>query len=491
MREPDVARDIVFSPAHLIPLSWEHEHLLPESEPGASSAQAAEITLLHTNDLHSSVDGRQDSDGKHRGGLARIATTIRRARAVGPTLVFDVGDAVFGAGTWWDLLGAGAVARLRGAAGCDLATVGNHDLEHGMTGLRELLAGGYPFVSANLGVDDPYVQHSLYPAYLIEIGGWRIGVTGLTTLSTLELVPGRLLQGITLSDPRQALIEVVTALEPLVDTIVVLSHLGYYPNGTGDADLAMQVAGSKVSVILGGHTHDALEPAQIVAGIAICHPGAFGAQVGEVKLRREGQGPVEVHTRLLAQDATIPDDPVWTGARAQEAQAFQRLHETQLPVPTLPLTTGSALLNREREWTLLARALRASGTVSPGTVLMVPLLYVLGSLPARDHATLAEIMTAYPNREYLVEAEIDGQALKHLLALQASLLSYQQARPFWVRDETEVQMEQVEDKEVYHMVTSELVCEGGLGWGLARSAMRSRRSLNVTCLQIVQDYLRS
>src|SRR5215472_14436474 len=75
-----------------------------------------------------------------RGGLARIATTIRRARAAGPTLICDVGDAVFGAGTWWDLLGAGAMARLRGVAGYDLATVGNHDLEHGVTGLQELLS---------------------------------------------------------------------------------------------------------------------------------------------------------------------------------------------------------------------------------------------------------------------------------------------------------------------------------------------------------------
>ncbi len=120
-----------------------------------------------------------------------------------------------------------------------------------------------------------------------------------------------------------------------------------------------------------------------------------------------------------------------------------------------------------------------------------PLLYVLESLPAREHATLAEIMTAYPNREYLVEAEIDGQALKELLALQASLLSYQQAQPFWVRDVTEMRMEQVEDKDVYHIVTSELVCEGGLGWGPARSAMRSHRNLEVTCWQIVQDYLAS
>lgn len=203
---------ISFPPPRTIPLFWERDQLPPEQPPVVSPTQAAEITILHTNDLHSSVDGRQGTDGKTRGGLARIATTIRRAHTAGPTLVFDVGDFVYGGGTWWDIQGAGAIAQLRGKAGCDLATIGNHDLEHGIAGLRELLRGGYPFVSANLRVEDHQVQQSLRPARIIEIAGWRIGVTGLTTLSTFDLIPSRILQGITLTEPEPALARVVAAL---------------------------------------------------------------------------------------------------------------------------------------------------------------------------------------------------------------------------------------------------------------------------------------
>ncbi len=172
------------------------------------------------------------------------------------------------------------------------------------------------------------------------------------------------------------------------------------------------------------------------------------------------------------------------------AQTFQPLHETIFPLPVLPRPTDSAL-NRDREWALLAKALRESSMVSSSALLMVPLLYVVGQLPGGERATLAEIMTAYPNIEYLVEAEINGKVLRELIDLQAALLYYQQARPLRLSDETEMHLEQLDEKSMYSIITTELVCEGGLGWGLTRSAITSSRSLNITCLQVVRDYLAS
>ena len=112
MRRPGSDRDVFFSSPNIIPLFWEDEQLRSERPLIGVRSRMAEITILHTNDLHSSVDGRQGSDGKVRGGLGRIATTIQRARAAEPTLVCDVGDFVFGGGTWWDIQGAGAVGDL-------------------------------------------------------------------------------------------------------------------------------------------------------------------------------------------------------------------------------------------------------------------------------------------------------------------------------------------------------------------------------------------
>jgi hypothetical protein len=197
-----------------------------------------------------------------------------------------------------------------------------------------------------------------------------------------------------------------------------------------------------------------------------------------------------VQTQLLPQVEIIPDDPLWVEARAQMAQTFQPLHETIFPLPVLPRPTDSAL-NRDREWALLAKALRESSMVSSSALLMVPLLYVVGQLPGGERATLAEIMTAYPSIEHLVEAEINGKVLRELIDLQVALLYYQQAQPLWLSDETELHLEQLDEKSMYSIITTELVCEGGLGWGLTRSAITSSRNLNITCLQVVRDYLAS
>lgn len=488
MSQSDEEIDIHRPAPSSIPLFWKDGQLLPESPLGIPSDKETEITILYTNDLHSVVDGRIGSDNSMRGGLAKIATTIRRFRAAGPTLVFDVGDIAFGGGTWWDIQGAGIVARLRGSAGCDLATFGNHDLEHGIPGLWDLLEGGYPLVSANLRVEDSSLQHHIPPAYIVEIAGWRIGVTGLTTVSTFDLIPSRLLKGITLTEPRQALIDVVAALEPLVDTVIVLSHLGFYESGPGDPDLAQHMSGSKVSVILGSHTHVALTPARMIEGITICNTGAYGANVGEVKLKRSSAGAIEVHTQLHLQDEAIPDDPQWSEERARLAQTFDRLHETVFPLQSLPASTNGEW-KREREWMLLARALRESGRVSSSALLMVPLLYVIGQLPGGESTTLAEVMNAYPNSEYLVEVGLRGNLLKELIALQTALLYYQKAQPLWLSDETEVDRDLLDEESIYTIITTELVYEGGLGWGTIRTGILSSKSLNATCLQIVQQYL--
>ncbi|GAC1360436.1 MAG: hypothetical protein NVSMB44_12050 [Ktedonobacteraceae bacterium] len=478
----------------VIPLSWVDGQLRPEpavdvSRP-ATEAREEEITILHTNDLHSSVDGRRDAAGEIRGGLARIATTVRRARVQGPTLVFDIGDFVFGAGTWWDIQGPAPVARLRARAGCDLATIGNHDLERGHAGLRELLQGGCPFVSANLYVADPAMQRHIRPAYIIEIAGWRIGVTGLTTLSTLDLVSARLLQGISLTEPRAEFLKVIAALDSLVDTIVVLSHLGFYESGPGDPDLARHATNSRVSLILGGHTHAALEPARVINGVTICSAGAFGMNVGEVKLRRAEDGSIEVHTQLLPQSEAVPGDPAWLEARSQETRSFEPLQETILPLPVLPEPVATEW-NRDREWTLLVRSLHALGVLPSSAILMLPRLYVSGQLPIGKQATLAELLSTYTNIEYLMLAEISGKILKELIALQPDLLYYQQARPLRLSDESEVPSEQVEEQSSYSIITSELVCEGGLGWHRIKDGLISTRSLQHTCLQIVQAYLTS
>lgn len=492
----------------LVPLAWQDGKLVPTIELGLGAGEQTgqlevrpEVTVLHTNDFHSSINGRPDPvTSKLLGGIARIATTVRQAQEAGPTLVLDAGDSVFGSGTWWDAHGATTTGQLRGAAGYDLAAIGNHDLEHGLAGLAELLEGGYSLVGSNLVFEEARFQEKVRPAYLVELAGWRIGIMGVTTPDTLHLVPSRMLKGMALTDPAQAINDILPALEPLVDTIILISHLGFEGHGMGDRDLAPRLVGSKVSVILGGHTHEAQDPAPTIGGIVVCNAGAYGANVNQIRLKQVAPDMVEVRTRLLAQDEAVAEEPGVAALRDRLAQAFQPLFETRFSLPSLPGLGEDGLqvsfkkfsFNRDNEFILLARALREIGPVDPSGLSLIPFLYVLGQLPKPGNGvTLAELRVGYPNIEQLVELELQGHALKELLNLQSSLMFYQQALPLWLASESRVKPAQLDDNAVYRAVTTELVAEGGLGWQPLPGYIKSVRPLELTCAEVVQLYLQT
>ena len=195
------------------------------------------MTILHTNDFHSTIDARPDSAF---GGLARIATTIESTRAAGPTLVCDAGDSVFGGGTWWCARGAGATGRLLGVAGYDLAAIGNHDLEHGPQGLRELLEGGHRMVATNLAFEDEELRQKIAPAYVAAVDGLQIGVLGLTTTMTQMLVPATVLRGVHFVNTMESLLRTVAALAPMVHSIVILSHMGFDHDDASDIHIVQR-----------------------------------------------------------------------------------------------------------------------------------------------------------------------------------------------------------------------------------------------------------
>jgi 2',3'-cyclic-nucleotide 2'-phosphodiesterase (5'-nucleotidase family) len=412
----------------------------------------------------------------------------------------DSGDSVFGSPTVWCTQGAAATARLRGVAGYQLAAIGNHDLEHGVAGLRELLLGGYRLVANNLQFADADLDEQVAPAYATNIDGLRIGFTGVTTIDTADLVPRRTLSGVTFLDAIEATVRTVRALEPYVDAIVVLSHLGFDPGELlalmpagqapkmmleNDRGLVPLLKDTKVVAILGGHTHDALEPAPVIAGIAVCNAGAYGLNMGEVKLRLGEDGILELRNRLIRQDASVAENPDFLQARERELEAFESLMTETAPMPELE-SDGSA---DERQYRLLQSAVRASGKVAGDAILLVPRLYLLGRLSEAPMLRHADVLVAYPNSENLVEMTVDGLGLKRLIGMQPQLMFFEAARPLRLADGQELSVEDVEGDTVYTIVTSELIAEGGLHWSALPDAALSVRSLEATCADLVWGYL--
>ena len=199
--------------------------------------------------------------------------------------------------------------------------MGNHELDWGL-GMLALSAGqdaAFPLLSANLvpaaGTETP----GIYPAALFVVKGIRVGVIGLTTPAEIKhLLPGEF----TVTDPLVAAGNLLPALRPLCDVLIVLSHLGYslasasaVTAGAGDVELAGALPHGAVDLIIGGHTHSLLhesgfDPAQRVNGIPIVQAGAGGRYLGEVVVDVTPAGAAVTEARLhpvaaLADDAAF------------------------------------------------------------------------------------------------------------------------------------------------------------------------------------------
>ena len=287
------------------------------------------LRLLHFNDLH----GRLADVSEHASTpvFARLAGHIKRAReecAGQPDnglLVFAGGDDLIGS-PFAELMGSRPAAfvchpayRLYTAAGVDAGAVGNHDLDWGL-GMLALSAGqdaAFPLLSANLvpaaGTDAP----GIYPAALFVVKGIRVGVIGLTTPAEIKHVLGG---EFAVTDPLVAVGNLLPALRPLCDVLIVLSHLGYSlasasaaTAGAGDVELAGALPRGAVDLIIGGHTHSLLhetgfDPARRINGIPIVQAGAGGRYLGEVVVDVTPAGAAVTEARLhsvaeLAEDA--------------------------------------------------------------------------------------------------------------------------------------------------------------------------------------------
>ncbi|HVR20540.1 MAG TPA: 5'-nucleotidase C-terminal domain-containing protein [Polyangiaceae bacterium] len=230
-----------------------------------------ELVLFHTSDLHSALfpfreriawsDARRglgaEGSLERIGGLARLAGRARDERRLASrSLLLDSGDAFQGSlafDTW-----AGEPELLALAAlGVQAQALGNHELDRGSENLRERYRelATFPLLGANY-LDDSGagVAELVSPFVVLDARGLRIGVIGVANVHSVPALrerPNEL--GVLARDAAGAVQGAVDALRPVVDVVVVLTHLGL------DGDRALVRETSGIDVVLGGHQHIVLD----------------------------------------------------------------------------------------------------------------------------------------------------------------------------------------------------------------------------------------
>lgn len=291
------------------------------------------LTILHTNDFHarfepisrfdSGCSAEDDAEGKCFGGSARLVTAIADARARSDNSILVDGGDQFQGTLFYTYYKGALAAEMMNKMGYDAMTVGNHEFDDGPEVLRGFIdAVDFPVLMSNADVTrEPLLAETLPKSVVIERGGERLGLIGLTPQDTDELAsPG---DNITFSDPVAAVQEQVDLLTADgVNKIIVLSHSGY---GV-DQRVAAETTG--VDVIVGRHSNsllsntneDAVGPYPTMVGdTAIVQAYAFGKFLGELNVTFDDEGTlVRAVGEPLIMDATVTADEA-TVARIVEA----------------------------------------------------------------------------------------------------------------------------------------------------------------------------
>jgi 5'-nucleotidase / UDP-sugar diphosphatase len=253
---------------------------IASAEPGETPKPDFTLTLLHANDLESSLLPVTGTDGGTYGGADRFVELIQREQQAavtgkpGPGQAGKRGVVTVSAGDNFlpgpQLAASGASdapiydATAFNAAGFDVSILGNHDFDQTPDFLAEWLSdlsSTTTIVSGNLGFEkEPALlaeveDGTIVTTHVEEERGEAVGFIGLTTPELPRLTSSR---GVAV-DPDLAAIanaQAAAYAEAGVDKVVLVSHLQDIDN---EVALAGQLSG--VDVIVGGGGHELLADA--------------------------------------------------------------------------------------------------------------------------------------------------------------------------------------------------------------------------------------
>ncbi|MEJ1285627.1 5' nucleotidase ecto [Cricetulus griseus] len=276
------------------------------------AARAWELTILHTNDVHSRLEQTSEDSTKCLnasqcvGGVARLYTKVQQIRREEPNvLLLDAGDQYQGT-IWFTVYKGLEVAHFMNTLRYDAMALGNHEFDNGVEGLIDPLLRKvkFPILSANIkaqGSLAPQISGLYLPYKILSVGGTNL----------------------VFEDEITALQPEVDKLKTLnVNKIIALGHSGFEM----DKLIAQKVKG--VDIVVGGHSNTFLYTGnppskEVPAGkypfivtsddgrkVPVVQAYAFGKYLGYLKVEFDDKGNVITsYGNPILLNSSIPEDP--------------------------------------------------------------------------------------------------------------------------------------------------------------------------------------
>lgn len=261
------------------------------AQPMAEIQSPQKLVLLATTDIHGNVWGfsyENDKDTTNT-GMARIARYVEQVRKEEPNVILvDNGDIIQGNIMTDDLYnkreGEHPVMRAMNLLGYDAMSLGNHEFNfgEGLVKRIETLAN-FPVLAANLARVDGTM--AAQPYTIIKRAGIKIGIIGLTNPNAPRW-DGEKVDPFTFAAVGPAARKVVDIIKDKVDVIIVVAHVGLYPEydeeGGSDGANSILALCPEVDALIVGHDHNTVK--QIEGNTAIGGARNLGREVIRIDL---------------------------------------------------------------------------------------------------------------------------------------------------------------------------------------------------------------
>lgn len=485
-----------------------------------------QLTILHTNDFHarfepinkfnSACKPEDNAAGKCYGGSARLVTAIAEARARSNNSILVDGGDQFQGSLFFSYYKGMAAAEMMNKMGYDAMVVGNHEFNLGPEVLREFMdAVDFPVLMANADFsDEPLLADKLLKSIIIERGGARLGLIGLTPEDTDELSsPG---PNVHFSDPVAAVQREVDRLSAQgVTKIIVLSHSGH------NVDLRVAAQTTGVDVIVGGHSNTLLSNVSdqavgpyptMVGNTAIVQAYAYGKFLGELNVSFDDAGNITSATgEPLLLDASVVEDAGTVARIAELAKPLEGVRN-KVVAEAAAMIEGDRSVCRVQECAmgnLVADAMLDRVRDQGVTIAFANGGGLRASIDAGE-ITKGEVLTVLPFKNTLATFEISGQVVIDALEngvsqvedvkgrfLQVAGLTYSwdasvapnQGRIQSVMVASDDGFVPIDPDKIYLVVTNNYVRNGGDGFKMFAGDDKNAYDFGPGLADVVAEYL--
>ncbi|MEA3447933.1 MAG: metallophosphoesterase [Bacteroidota bacterium] len=321
---------------------------------------AQNIILLHTNDIHSKLNGYSPEieytplttgDDNTKGGCARIATLIQEKKSQHPediVLAVDAGDFLMGSLFHPLEKTTGFQLRLMKDMGYDYVSIGNHEFDYGPETLARIInqakqKGPIPqLLLTNIEFDNNdnrddelkvLFDQGIIQRYAIhKEKGVKIAFLGIYGEDAVEVQP--YLKPVSMSNPYRSAKKLAKELKKSgkADVVIVLSHSGIKKSGDEweGEDIKLAKKGSKyIDAVISGHSHTITNEAILTENTPVVQTGDGGQNLGCILFMSENNNYNFSNFRLIPINDEIPGKKsIQTQINKQQKLVQEKLLDT-------------------------------------------------------------------------------------------------------------------------------------------------------------------